>query len=156
MRNVLIGIACAVVLVIGRFALHAYYVHQAEDDAMDAYVDARLSQPFSMPLDCPPLAQQKVTFLTDQSTSELTKENGPAIQMHWNELWPAVYQGIQKEMSDWKDEEKAKLSEKVEIQVDLPSKAIETNPTWQVEVDCAAGHFTTEINGYTVGQTQIN
>ena len=156
MRRVLIGIAFAGVLIMVRFGLHAYYVHQAEDQAMDAYVDARLSQPISMPLACPPLGQHKVTFLTEESTPEVTKENAPAVQMRWQEIWPAVYQGIQNETADAKVEQKKLLGEKVEIQIDLPSKLIVADTEWEIEFTCAGGHFTTDMKGFAVGQTQFS
>jgi len=155
MRNVFIGIAFALALVIVRIGVHQYYVHKAMDDEMDAYVDAKLTQPLAIPLDCPPLGQEQVTFLTDESSPGVTAQNAPLIQKHWGEIWPAVYQGIQNETNDWKDEEKHMLSQKVEIKVDLPAKLMEENTSWQIEYDCAAGYFTTEMNGYTVGQTQI-
>jgi hypothetical protein len=147
-----LGIALALALVIGRYVYH----HYQQDAAMDAYVDARLSQPFSVPLDCPPLAKQDVTFVTDESDPETTKQNGPTIQMRWSEIWPKVYQGIQNETSDWKDEEKQMLGQKVEIKVDLPSKIISDGVSWQIEYGCAAGNFTTDMNGLVVGQTQID
>jgi len=145
------GIALALALVVGRY----FYRHYEENAAMDAYVDARLSQPFSLPLDCPPFGQLNVQFETEESDPETTKQNGPAIQQRWSEIWPKVYQGVQAETNDWKADEKQMLSQKVQIKVDLPSKIILDGVSWNIEYDCAAGYFTTDMNGLTVGPTQI-
>jgi len=141
----------ALALVLTRYF---YHVHQ-QHEAMDVYLDERLTQPLVVPLDCPPLGRQMVTFLPSETDPETIAEDAPLIQKNWSRIWPDVYNGILTETNDWKAEEKLKLSDKVEIKVNMPSKSLEKNPDWQIEYDCAAGYFTTAMNGYTARQTQI-
>jgi hypothetical protein len=137
------------------WGLRNYFHEQQERHEMDAFVTAKLSQEFRVPLDCPPLGRQNVVFVPDDANPDVTGYNAPWIQEQWGNIWPGVYRGILNETSDWTQEEKQMLVQKVEIKVDLPDKLLVNGVTWQVEYDCEAGYFITDMNGYTVGETQI-
>jgi hypothetical protein len=133
-----------------------YYFHvQQQQREMDAFVTAKLSHDLPIPLDCPPLGRQNVTFNVEDSTPDLTGVNMPQIVEQWGNIWLQVYQRLQSITHDWKQEEKDMLLQKVKITVWLPAATMADDTAWSMEYDCADGYFTIDFKGFKIDDAQF-
>jgi hypothetical protein len=156
MNRTLGSVLLAIVGALALFGLKYYFRAQQERQAMDAFAESKLSHNLQVPLDCPPLGRLNVTFdVEGVDDTDSTAMNMPHVMEQWSVIWPKVYSGILAASSDWKQEEKSKITEKVGIQVDLPNAVIKEDVDWQIEYNCADGYFLSAVTGYVVKETHL-
>ena len=143
-RYLVVGVICVVLLALVR---HFYFIHE-ENEKMDAFIDSRLSENLQVSLDCPPLGQQKITFLTDKSTPELTSENMSLIVKQWSEFWPSTYKALEQAAKDYNGGDK--FTGDPEIRVVLPGANLSSNPSWTIEYSSKGGEYAAQMTGMTV------